>query len=240
MKAINNKNRLKITALIFSLSILIILGFTACSEEANSSENIYQRPDNISTAVEAKELLNEGNMRFVSGEVLKDDLSEAKLNDLAENGQHPFVIILSCSDSRVPPEIIFDQALGDIFSIRNAGNVVDPVALGSIEYGADHLHVPLIVVLGHENCGAVKATVDGGEAPGSIVAIVDKIKPIYDSVKDTTTDTDDLYEICENENIEYNIAEIEKSPIIKELKEENKIQVIGAKYDIDTGEVVFY
>lgn len=240
MKALNKEKWLRITGLIFSLSIPIILCLSACSEKANPSEEIYKRRDNISTAIQAKELLIEGNRRFVSGQVLNHDLSKAKRNELAENGQHPFAIILSCSDSRVPPEIIFDQALGDIFSIRNAGNVVDPVVIGSIEYGADHLHVPLIVVLGHKNCGAVKATVDGGEAPGSIAAIVDKIKPIYDSVKETTTDTDELYEKCENENIEYNIAEIEKSPIIKELKDGNKIEIIGAKYDIDTGEVVFY
>jgi carbonic anhydrase len=119
----------------------------------------------------------EGNQRFVSGKITIKDIGPAKREDLAVNGQKPFAVIVSCSDSRVPPEILFDQALGDIFVVRVAGNVLDPVAMGSVEYGAEHLGCPLLVVMGHENCGAVKATVDGGEAPGSISAIVDKIKP---------------------------------------------------------------
>ena len=91
-------------------------------------------------------------------------------------GQHPFAIVLSCSDSRVPPEMVFDQGFGDLFVVRTAGNITDDVAMGSLEYGAEHLHVPLIVVLGHEHCGAVEATLQGGEAPGHIGKIVPSIR----------------------------------------------------------------
>ena len=92
-------------------------------------------------------------------------------------GQHPFAIILCCSDSRVPPEVIFDQGLGDLFIVRTAGNVFDNIALGSIEYAVEHLEVPLLVVLGHGQCGAVTATVEGGHAPGHISNVVEAIQP---------------------------------------------------------------
>ena len=201
--------------------------------------NTYKRTEIIKSAEEAKKLLIEGNKRFISNKPAVDDISTDRKNELAKNGQHPFAVIVGCSDSRVPAEIVFDQALGDIFVIRDAGNVVDPVTLGSIEYGVEHLGAPLIVVLGHEKCGAVKATVDGGEAPGSIGAIVNKIKPSLDKVKGTTTNKDELYTKCEDENINNTINEIKNSSVIKHLEEENKVNVVGAKDDVDTGEVVF-
>lgn len=211
-----------------------------CSEPASSSTHTYRREAEITSASDAKNLLIEGNERFVSGNVLNDDLSDTKLNDLATNGQHPFAVVVSCSDSRVPPEIIFDQALGDVFVVRDAGNIVDALSLGSVEYGAEHVHTPLIVVLGHENCGAVKATVDGGEAEGNIKSIVDKIKPSFDKVKSLSTDKKVLCTRCEDENIKNTVTEIKNSEIIKKLVEEKKVEVVAAKYDIDTGKVEFF
>ncbi len=229
---------------IISLSELLLATAAGCSSSAassqdNTSSKLYTRSETVSTFEEAKKLLSEGNQRYVSGNVLNDDLSNSKREELSTNGQHPFATIVSCSDSRVPPEIIFDQALGDIFVVRNAGNVIDPVALGSIEYGAEHLKTPVIVVLGHEKCGAVKATVEGGEAPGSIGTIVDKINTSLQKVKTSGTSEDKLCEECENENIKNSISEILKSPIIKELEEQKKVVVIGAKYDVDTGKIIF-
>ena len=210
------------------------------TDVANTPVNVYTRPETISTFEDAKKLLFEGNQRYVSGKVLNDDLSSSKREKLVSEGQHPFATIVCCSDSRVPPEIIFDQALGDIFVIRNAGNIIDPVTLGSIEYGAEHLHTPVIVVLGHENCGAVKATIDGkGEAPGNIGNIVDKINTSLEKVKSSGVSEDKLYDECENENIKNSIKEIKNSSILKELEEEDKVVIIGAKYDIDTGVVTF-
>ncbi len=124
----------------------------------------------------ALDLLKEGNARFVSGDFTpKDDYSE--LRKQLSAGQHPFAVVLCCSDSRVAPEIIFDQKLGDLFVIRNAGNIVDEEVLGSIEYAVEHLGTPLVVVMGHAACGAVTATCQGGDLPGHILDLAKRIKP---------------------------------------------------------------
>ncbi|MCX7921493.1 MAG: carbonic anhydrase [Clostridia bacterium] len=204
-----------------------------------TASNVYKRAETVATAVEAKQLLVEGNKRFVEAAFAIKDESETKRKELATKGQKPFAVIVSCSDSRVPPELVFDQALGDIFIIRDAGNVVDPVALGSVEYGVEHLHAPLIVVLGHEKCGAVKATVDGGEVTENIGAIINKIKPAFLKVKDSGAAKEDLYKNCEDENIKNTMDEIKKSPVVKKLMEEGKVSVVGAKYHIESGEVTF-
>ena len=122
------------------------------------------------------ELLKSGNQRFVTGNLLPKDTYAEDRKTLGE-GQHPFAVVLCCSDSRVAPEIIFDQKLGDLFVIRNAGNVVDDDVLGSIEYAVEHLGTPLVVVLGHSYCGAVTAACQGGELPGHILNIARRIKP---------------------------------------------------------------
>jgi carbonic anhydrase len=192
------------------------------------------------SAQQALQLLKEGNKRFCNNELQSKNVSGQRRKDLLNNGQKPFAVILSCSDSRVPPEVIFDQALGDIFVIRVAGNVVSPIELGSIEYGTEHLHVPLLVIMGHDNCGAVKATVDGGEAPGCIGAIVDMIKPSVDKARTDGANGDDLYEKACDENIRAMRAIVEKSPIIEELIEHGHLQIVLAKYLQSTGEAVFF
>ena len=124
----------------------------------------------------ALELLKEGNARFISGALTPQD-NYAELREQLSAGQHPFAVVLCCSDSRVAPEIIFDQKLGDLFVIRNAGNVVDEDVLGSIEYAVEHLETSLVVVLGHSCCGAVTATCQGGDLPGHIVDLAKRIRP---------------------------------------------------------------
>ena len=127
-------------------------------------------------AQQALDLLKEGNARFISGALTpKDDYEE--LREKLSTGQHPFAVVLCCSDSRVAPEIIFDQKLGDLFVIRNAGNIVDEEVLGSIEYAVEHLETPLVVVMGHAACGAVTATCQGGNLPGHIHDLAKRIKP---------------------------------------------------------------
>ncbi len=193
---------------------------------------------NISAA-EARKRLEDGNQRYISGKVAQHDLGEDRRTELSTNGQHPFAVIVGCSDSRIPPEVIFDQALGDIFVVRVAGNIMDEVALGSVEYGVEHLQTPLLVVLGHEQCGAVKATVDGGEAPGSIGAIVRKIQPSVDKARNSGATGNDLYEKATDENIQATIAEIKESPVVKELIHEGKLTVVAAKYHLLSGKVSF-
>lgn len=234
---------LKLLTLIITVSSSVLL-FSGCTAKQSNTEDaskakVYTHETKITSAADAKKLLVDGNERFVSNKTLAKDISDAKKKDLATNGQHPFATIVSCSDSRVATEEVFDQGLGDIFVVRDAGNVVDPVTLGSIEYGAEHTGTPLIVVLGHESCGAVKATVDGGEAPQNIETIIDKIKPSFEKAKAAGAKDQELYSKTEDENIKNTIAEIEADPVIKKLVEEGKVQVVGAKYHIEDGKVEF-
>ena len=188
------------------------------------------------TSSEARNRLMAGNKRFVEGTLTAKDIGESRIRDLSDNGQHPFAVVVCCSDSRVPPEIVFDQGLGELFIVRTAGNVVDDVALGSVEYGAEHLGIPLIVVLGHEKCGAVRATIDAhGGVHGCIKAITDKIGRSYDKVCESRN----AYEACEDENIRDTAAEIRSNTVIKHLIRSGKVEVVGAKYAIGTGKVTF-
>ena len=161
----------------------------------------------------------------------------ARRYDLLKKGQHPFAVVVSCSDSRVPPELLFDQALGDLFVVRVAGNVVTPVELGSIEYAVEHLNVPLIMVLGHEECGAVTAAVEGGVSHGNISAILAKIQPsVKDGQSEGLTGTA-LIEKSIELNIHNSLKDIAASPIIKEYIETKGLQIVGFKYDLDEGRV---
>src|SRR5262249_7971690 len=144
------------------LAVVVVSGLTAFSAAQEKAP----------TAEEALQRLKQGNARFVADKLdQKKDIGGKRRGDLAK-GQRPFAIILSCADSRVPPELVFDQGLGDLFVVRVAGNVTDPVVLGSIEYGVQVLKAPLIIVLGHESCGAVQAAIAGGELPGNIAQFV--------------------------------------------------------------------
>jgi len=186
----------------------------------------------------ALQKLIEGNNRFTSGKPADKELGAGRREELLK-GQNPFAVIVSCSDSRIPPELLFDQALGDIFVVRTAGNVVDTIAIGSVEYAVEHLHTPLVVVMGHENCGAVKAAVDGGEAEGSIGAIIDKIEPSLARAKAAGATGAQLYEAAADENIMATIRDLQKSPIIQHLLASGNLTLVGAKYHLGSGEVVF-
>jgi len=199
---------------------------------------VYERPA-VVTAEEAKHLLVEGNQRFITGLPAQKNMGSARRLELKEKGQKPFAVVLTCSDSRVPPELLFDQSVGDLFVVRNAGNILEPVSLGSIEYAVDHLHIPLVVVLGHDKCGAVKAAVDGGEAPGSIGAIIKKIKPAVEKALAAGIAGDELYARVEDENIKTVVAELKESPVIKQFLAGGKVTVAGAKYYLGPGEVRF-
>lgn len=179
--------------------------------------------------------LLDGNKRFVTGELSKKDLSEGRRQEIAK-GQHPFASVLSCSDSRVPPEIVFDQGLGDIFIVRVAGNVVEKTTLGSIEYGVEHLHTPLLVILGHEQCGAVKAALESKEAPeGNIGAILKKIMPAVNKAK--KAGKDNALQAAVQENIKNTYRDVLKSKIVSELVHEGKLKVVAAEYYLSTGKV---
>ena len=187
---------------------------------------------------EALQKLMDGNKRFVSGTLAQKDLSAKKREELAK-GQKPFATVLTCSDSRVPPELLFDQGLGDIFVVRVAGNVVDPIALGSIEYAAEHLGSPLVLILGHSKCGAVKATLESkGKPEGNIGAIVKKIMPAVDAAKKKGGTQDEILETAIKENVKNVYADVMKnSKIIPHLVEEGKLMIVAGEYDITTGKI---
>jgi len=185
---------------------------------------------------EALQKLIVGNQRFAGSRLIHPNQSAERRTEVS-NGQKPFAVIVGCSDSRIPPEIIFDQGLGDLFVIRVAGNVVDDAALGSIEYAVDHLGAQLVVVLGHGKCGAVTATVQGGEAHGHIGSIVKAISPAVEKAKGCSGD---LTDNAIKANVELVVTTIESSqPVLSELAESGRIRIVGAYYDIETGVVEF-
>jgi len=205
--------------------------------------------DKVLTAAEQKALtpdmviqsLKDGNKRFMSNNLTKRDHS-AMVRDAAL-GQYPKAVILSCLDSRVPVEDIFDKGIGDLFVGRVAGNIVNPDLLGSMEYGCKVSGAKLILVLGHQSCGAVKSAIDNVKL-GNITELLSKIKPAIDDSKDfsgeKTSKNKDYVDYVAKKNVEVVIENIKSgSPILKEMADKGEIRIIGAYYDLTTGEVIF-
>ncbi|MBS1792399.1 MAG: carbonic anhydrase [Acidobacteria bacterium] len=178
-----------------------------------------------------------GNKRFMAGKHTAANYSASRV--ALSKGQKPQFIILGCADSRVPPEFIFDRNLGELFVVRDAGNIADEVSLGSIEYAVEHLHAKMIVVLGHESCGAVAAAVSGEKMPTrNLSAIVDSITPAFEGSKDCVLG-DKPNMACVELNANHSAKDLlEKSPIIKKAVEEGEVAIVAAVYHFDTGEVV--
>ena len=187
-------------------------------------------------------LLKEGNKRFVNNLKVNRNLLQ-QANDTSD-GQHPFAAILSCIDSRTSAELIFDQGLGDVFSIRIAGNIINEDILGSMEFACKVAGSKIIVVLGHTKCGAVKGACDHVEM-GNLTALLTKIRPAVDDEMTTTENrnsgNDEFVEKVAAINIKRAVKSIsERSPILKEMLEKGEIDLIGGTHDITTGEVTFY
>ena len=203
------------------------------NNKPNTSENNMPTKENNSpaetmTPAEALNLLKEGNKRFVEDKSQLNDVNAARRKEL-ESGQHPYATVVACSDSRITPNIVFNAGLGEIFDIRLAGDVVDDAALGSIEYAVEHLHTPIIVVMGHENCGAVTAAYDdvvkGQKAHGHVEDLVDEIKPAIN--KNGTVDD------AIRKNAQNVANEIEKDPVVAQAIKAGKLKVVTAYYDLD-------
>ena len=192
------------------------------------------RPQNLS-ATEAYERLQEGNRRYVVGEMISPNTSVDHRSSLA-GGQSPFAIVLTCADSRVSPEYIFDQGIGDLFTIRVAGNIVDDGILGSIEYAAVHLGVNLIIVMGHEKCGAVGAAVAGDETQLHIDELIRAIRPAVEIAQ--ASEPADLLDASVRANASYVSEQLSSSEaVMKSLCEEHGVEVKAAYYSLSTGEV---
>lgn len=201
----------------------------------------------IIPASEALQRLRDGNARFVANDLQHDDIADAQNRSKLAAGQDPFAIILGCSDSRVPVELVFDQGLGDLFVIRVAGNVVAPSGVGSVEFAAVEFGVQLVVVLGHSNCGAVQATIDAVNSPDSehsqnIDAIVSRVRPAVEPLvsDEALMDRPALVKKCVQENVRRSVDQLRHgSPLIQELESQGKLMIVGAKYSLDSGQVEF-
>ncbi len=192
-------------------------------------------------ADEALRALIEGNARFVAGAPTNPNSGLERVSETAA-GQHPFVTVLGCADSRAPVERIFDQGIGDVFVIRVAGNVAAVNEIGTAEYGTAHLGTPLIVVLGHTKCGAVSAVVEGAEVHGNIPALVSTIVPAVEATRAAHPDADNatLIPLAIHANVLQSMEDIlTHSEVIAGLIEQGQVRMVGALYDIATGEVVW-
>ncbi len=182
----------------------------------------------------AQQTLMDGNKRYVDAGPLHPNQTAERRAEVAK-GQHPFAVIVSCADSRVPPEVLFDQGLGDLFVIRLAGNILDDAALGSIEYAVEHLGVRYIMVLGHERCGAVEAAVKGGKAPGHIGSLIKAIQPAVDKARN---EPGELLDNAVRANVARVVQQVKSSaPILKESVRKGDLTVVGARYDLEDGVV---
>ena len=189
----------------------------------------------------AKEILLEGNQRFVNSLRLNRNYLQ-QVNETSE-GQNPFAVVLSCIDSRTSAELIFDQGLGDIFSARIAGNIVNEDILGSMEFACKVAGSKLVVVLGHTSCGAVKGACDHVEM-GNLSTLLHKIKPSIDAISyqgERSAKNKEFVEMVSEENVHRMLKEIpERSPILKEMIEKGQIGIVGGMYNVETGIVEFY
>ena len=200
------------------------------------------------TAFEALQRLKEGNRRFVSGDAGQGALTTQTRRSELVAGQNPFAVILGCSDSRVPAEIVFNQGLGDLFVIRVAGNIVAPSQVGSVEFAVERYGTPLVVVLGHSTCGAVLATVEELERPTgtrslNLGSIVDRIRPSVETLLETElrNDHDALVHHAVRANIRTSAHHLRHgSKIIEELIAKHRLLVVGAEYSLETGVVEFF
>jgi carbonic anhydrase len=194
--------------------------------------------DNL-TPKSAHDILVKGNERFVENLKAQRNLKEQVFE--TSKGQYPFAVILSCIDSRVPAELVFDQGIGDIFSVRVAGNVVNEDVLGSMEYACKVAGSKILVVMGHTKCGAVTSACKNVEL-GNITSLLNKIKPAVNAIRKNDKElTAEQIEEVSYENVNISIERIRKeSPILAEMEENGEIEIVGASYDVNTGLVEFH
>lgn len=226
------------TIILMASLISLVFSCVRQNKEPNNSEkkvteNSVNHPL-IQTYYDALNELKNGNTRFVENKLINTTYKEQI--EQTKTGQKPHTVILSCMDSRVPPEIIFDQGIGNIFVIRVAGNIEDENVLGSVEYAVEHSGSKLIVIMGHSHCGAVTGAVKDIKL-GNLTQLVDQIKP---AIKSDANNPNIIDETAKN-NVNITISDIlSKSDIVREMINEKKIAIVGAFYDIETGIVTFW
>ncbi len=209
--------------LLAAIAIAIIHGATLRADEGAPSVS----------AADSLKMLLEGNQRFIDGKMTHPNQSVERRVEVAK-GQHPFSAILTCSDSRTAPEILFDRGLGDIFVARVAGNVADQVVIESLDYSVKHLGVRLVMILGHRRCGAVIAAVAGHEEPGDVGPMLSELRPAVEATKGQPGDP---VENAIRENVKLVVAKLADSPELSAMVKSGELKVVGGVYDLDTGKI---
>ncbi len=190
------------------------------------------KPAESVTAAAALKRLKEGNARFVAGKPAAKDLAQRRTE--TAKGQKPFAVVLTCADSRVSPDLVFDQGIGDVFVLRVAGNVTDPALLGSIEFAVEQMHCPLVVVLGHEKCGAVAAAIDGGFVRGNLGELIKKVH-VGDKLP---KEKDAAVAAGVRANVLYHAGEMtRRSTTLKDFVTAGRVQIVSGVYALDSGKV---
>ena len=232
------KSSMFLFGIIFTLLFFITASLSYSQDKAITQTKELQ---DKTTPADALQMLKDGNDRFVQNVMFQRNLPE-QMHATAK-GQYPFAIVLSCIDSRVAPEITFDEGLGDIFDARIAGNFVNDDILGSMEFACKVTGAKLILVMGHTNCGAIKGAIDDAQL-GNITQMLTKIKPAvektsYDGEK--SSKNYDYVDLVAKENVLLTIEEIKtKSPVLKEMLDKGEIDIVGCMYDLTTGKVEYY
>lgn len=230
---------------IYLLTVLCLF-FVSCNEKKTEEEaRTYVITEELQAALTPKQILDSlkvRNDRFSKGKMTRVDYTSQIVK--SENSQYPAAVILSCLDSRVPVESIFDLSIGDVFVARVAGNIVNPDILGSMEYGCKVSGSKLVIVLGHSQCGAVKSAIDSVKL-GNITELLSKIEPAVDSVsakmENRSSKNKEFVKKVTDENVLLTIDNIRKnSPILKEMEEKGEIKIVGGVYELDNGKVHFF
>ena len=203
-----------------------------------------ERDDRALSVDEAHQRLVTGNARYVAGTPSYPDQSLARRATLGSKGQKPFVSVLACADSRVPPELVFDQGLGDMFVVRSAGEVVDKAVLGSLQFAVAEFHTPLLVVLGHSKCGAVKATAEAlekksGPSGTDVDALVTAIIPAVEEAEKSGAAANDLISVAVADNAALVVKQLSASKVLSAAIASKQLKIVSAVYDTDSGQVAF-
>jgi carbonic anhydrase len=242
----------KITSSVTKLSALLLcVALAACASPAAQQATapaigavMTKAKQQQLSADQALQLLKDGNARFASGKMEKRDLP-AQVKATGHDGQYPFASVVSCIDSRAAPSLVFDQGIGDIFTARVAGNVVNEDILGSLEYASKVAGAKVVVVLGHTHCGAVKGACDNAVL-GNLTQLVAKIRPAVDATAgthgaDRSSKNHHFVDAVAENNVKMTLKTVmDKSPVLREMAQKGEIKVVGAMLDVETGKIQFY
>lgn len=237
------KNKRLITSMMLFISVMSVGLATVNDFDYKSFKQVgakavsatVQAPS-IKSADEVIEKLMKGNAKYVESKCNDSDYGTYVRKELLKNGQHPYAVIVGCTDSRVVPENIFNVGPGEILVSRGVGNVIDDTILGTVEFGVDYMKTPVVIVLGHQKCGAVGEAKEGYNK-GNLGMLIKKIIPLYDKAKTQGGTADEIYERTVELNVQNSVELIKNDPNLKAYFKDDKAKVIGAVYSQETGEV---